>query len=78
MLSKNHKSYDKNKCEEDKISQSIVDKYIENTAIQEEITYAKNIFINLKIPVINVTNKAIEESAAEIINIYIGYFLNFR
>jgi regulator of PEP synthase PpsR (kinase-PPPase family) len=40
--------------EEDKISQSIVDKYIENTAIQEEITYAKNIFINLKIPVINV------------------------
>ena len=56
--------------EEDKISQSIVDKYIENTAIKEEITYATNIFINLKIPVIDVTNKAIEESAAEIINIY--------
>ena len=57
--------------EEDRSSQAIVDKYTESTAIKEEITYANNIFNKLGIPVIDVTNKAIEESAAEIINLYL-------
>jgi regulator of PEP synthase PpsR (kinase-PPPase family) len=59
-------------CNEgDRASQAIVDKYTESTAIKEEISYANNIFQMLKIPVIDVTNKAIEESAAEIINLYL-------
>lgn len=57
--------------EEDVASQAIVEKYTSDTAIKEEIAYANNIFKMLKIPVIDVTNKAIEESAAEIINLYL-------
>lgn len=54
----------------DSRSKSIVDKYISDTAVQEEIAYANSVFKTLNIPVIDVTNKAIEESAAEIINLY--------
>jgi regulator of PEP synthase PpsR (kinase-PPPase family) len=52
-------------------AQSIAYNYTSELAVQEEITYAYSIFQHLKIPVIDVTNKAIEESAAEIINLYL-------
>ena len=52
-------------------SQPIIDNYTSEMAVQEEIAYANRIFKTLEIPVIDVTNKAIEESAAEIINLYL-------
>lgn len=59
-------------CNNDhKSSQLIAYNYTSELALQEEISYANSIFQNLQIPVIDVTNKAIEESAAEIINLYL-------
>jgi regulator of PEP synthase PpsR (kinase-PPPase family) len=53
------------------------DTFISNYSCEEsilhEIQYAKSLFRELRIPIINVTNKAIEETAAEIINFYHGY-----
>lgn len=49
---------------------SIMNNYSSDTAIKEEIAYANSLFRSLGIPVIDVTSKAIEETAAEIINIY--------
>jgi regulator of PEP synthase PpsR (kinase-PPPase family) len=59
-------------CDKDhKSSELIVYNYISELVLQEEIAYANGVFRNLKIPVIDITNKAIEESAAEIINLYL-------
>ena len=44
--------------------------YTSALAIKEEINYAKEIFLKENIPTIDVTYKAIEEVAAEIINLY--------
>lgn len=49
---------------------AIMNNYSSDTSIREEIAYANSIFRSLEIPVIDVTNKAIEETAAEIINLY--------
>ncbi len=58
-------------CDErDNRARYIVDNYISDTSVKEEIAYANSLFKSLNIPVIDVTNKAIEESAAEIINLY--------
>ncbi len=44
--------------------------YVSMLSIKEEVNYAKQIFLKEKIPMIDVTYKAIEEVAAEIINLY--------
>lgn len=49
---------------------SIIDNYTSDSSVKEEIAYSRSIFEDLQIPIIDVTNKAIEESAAEIINLY--------
>lgn len=53
------------------IENTISNHYTFNATIQEEITYANAIFRSLDIQVIDVTNKAIEETAATIINTYL-------
>lgn len=46
------------------------DVYMNLSDIQDELRYAKRIFLENNIPIIDVTRKAVEEIAAEIINIY--------
>jgi len=46
------------------------DVYTEIENIKTELAYSANIFRKNKIPLIDVTRKAIEEVAAEIINLY--------
>lgn len=48
----------------------VINHYASNGAIIEEINYANKLFQSLKIPIIDVTNKAIEETAAALINLY--------
>ena len=65
--------YDENDLNMQVVNNSIMNNYSSDTSIREEILYANSIFKSLGIPVIDVTSRAIEETAAEIINIY-----NFR
>jgi regulator of PEP synthase PpsR (kinase-PPPase family) len=51
-------------------NKAIMHNYSSDSSIREEIAYANSIFRSLGIPVIDVSNKAIEETAAEIINLY--------
>jgi regulator of PEP synthase PpsR (kinase-PPPase family) len=50
------------------ISRTITNSY--SSSLKEELAYALDFFKKYKIPVVNVTNKAVEEAAAEIINLY--------
>ena len=52
-----------------KLGRSDKENYAQLVHIKDEIKYAQDIFKKYKIPVIDVTQKAIEESASEIINI---------
>ena len=49
---------------------SIANNYISIEKVREELQYAKNFFNTHNINIINVTRKAIEEIAAEIINLF--------
>ena len=62
--------YDEDNPENIAANQSIMNNYSSDAAIKEETSYANAIFRSLGIPVIDVTSKAIEETAAEIINLY--------
>ena len=44
--------------------------YVDMDVIQNEISEAKKMFVSKKIPVIDVTRKSVEETAASIIKIY--------
>ncbi len=46
-----------------------LDNYLSISAIKEELSYSRQLFTSLNIPVVDVTRKAIEEVAAEIINL---------
>jgi regulator of PEP synthase PpsR (kinase-PPPase family) len=62
--------YDENNFNVQAANNSIMNNYSSDTSIREEIAYANSVFKSLEIPVIDVTSRAIEETAAEIINIY--------
>lgn len=62
--------YDEENPLHSRANNAIMNNYSSDTSIREEIAYASSIFRSLGIPVIDVTNKAIEETAAEIINLY--------
>lgn len=46
------------------------DVYVSLADIKDELRYAKKIFSQFNIPVVDVTRKAVEEIAAEVINLY--------
>ena len=62
--------YDENNLDMAIANNSIMNNYSSDTSIREEIAYTNSIFKSFGIPVIDVTSKAIEETAAEIINLY--------
>ena len=49
-------------------SSFVMDKYSDNNIIREELSYSKSIFKKYNIPYIDVTNRAVEETAATIIS----------
>ena len=49
---------------------ALKDHYSSEKALEEEIAFANEVFEKLNIKVLDVTHKAIEETAAEIINLY--------
>lgn len=51
-----------------KLGQSESDAYANIAYIRDEIEYAKHIFRELQVPVIDVTGRAIEETASEVLN----------
>lgn len=62
--------YDEKNIESAVAGKFIENQYVSDAAIQEELAYAQALFQSLQIPVLDVTSKAIEESAAAIINLY--------
>ncbi len=58
------------------LEDSMMQHYSSIAAIKQEIQYANSVFKSLGIRVIDVTNKAVEEVAAEIINIYSSSDMN--
>ena len=49
-----------------------IEQYTDIEHIKEEVSYALNLFYKYQIPIIDVTRKAIEETATEIINMYLN------